>query len=364
MLTSTHPHEHGSTRNGLRLRPGMASLPKVLRAQGYRTAAFVGNWTLRDKLSGLAEHFEHYQEVLTRMRWFGLVSGESGASDLNDAALAWVEKQPEPAARRPLLLWVHCVEPHAPYQLHDEHVAALGLAAKKSYSPAERYDTEVAAVDHAVGELLRALKGHGLRENTLVLFASDHGESLGEHNYWGHGRHLYETTLRIPMSITWPGRIPAHTLSAPALIIDLAPTVLGLVGIEPPAEFDGFDWSTVLAGGQPPADRRTLYQAHRGAVLSGHDSELARRSGLLEVAVVENDRKEIFRVPTGHRRLFDLGADPQEVNGLTQARAEPSDQLQQWLRVVYQHLNELDSKPVQPLDEESVEALRSLGYVN
>ena len=73
MLTSIHPHEHGASRNGLRMRPGLASLPKAMQANGYRTVAYVGNWTLRDKLSGLAEHFDSYNEVLTRNRWWGMV---------------------------------------------------------------------------------------------------------------------------------------------------------------------------------------------------------------------------------------------------------------------------------------------------
>ena len=63
IVTSLYPHEHGSSRNGLRMRQGLPSLPKTLQAHGYRTAAFVGNWTLRDKLSGLAEHFEEFEEV-------------------------------------------------------------------------------------------------------------------------------------------------------------------------------------------------------------------------------------------------------------------------------------------------------------
>lgn len=364
LLTAAHPHEHGSTRNGLRMRPGMPSLPKLLQAQGYRTAAFVGSWTLRDKLSGLAEHFEHYQEVLTRRRWLGLVSSESTASDLNAGAIDWLEAHAGGHARQPFLVWVHYVEPHAPYRLHEEHLAALGIAPKKSPTPSERYDTEVVAVDQAIGELVAALERHGLEQDTLVLFASDHGESLGEHNYWGHGRHLYEPTLRIPMAINWPGQLAPRSISASALIIDLAPTVLGLLGLEPPVEFQGYDWSAVLAGAEAPADRLTRYQAHRGAVLSDHDSDLARRSGLLEVAVLQNGNKEIFRVQTGHRRLFDLHADPQEKQGLTEPRAEPSGRLQEWLRTVYKSLNNLDNHPPEPLDPESVEALRSLGYTN
>ncbi|HEY4588491.1 MAG TPA: sulfatase-like hydrolase/transferase, partial [Thermoanaerobaculia bacterium] len=77
MLTSLYPHEHGATRNGLRLRPGLPSVARALGRRGYQTAAFVGNWTLKDRISGLAEHFERYDEVFTRKRWLGLFKDEA-----------------------------------------------------------------------------------------------------------------------------------------------------------------------------------------------------------------------------------------------------------------------------------------------
>jgi len=79
MLTSSFPHENGATRNGLRMRPGLPSLPKLLQEDGYRTAAIVSNWTLRDKITGLAEHFEQYDTVFKHKRWLGLFSSEARA---------------------------------------------------------------------------------------------------------------------------------------------------------------------------------------------------------------------------------------------------------------------------------------------
>ena len=79
MLTSLPPHEHGSTRNGLRVRGDLPSLPRILRSQGFRASAFVGSWTLRDKLWGMASHFDHFEDVLTRARWYGLVKREANA---------------------------------------------------------------------------------------------------------------------------------------------------------------------------------------------------------------------------------------------------------------------------------------------
>ena len=127
MLTSSYPHEHGASRNGIPMRGGLDSLPKVLGARGYRTAAFVGNWTLRDRLSGLGEHFGHFGEIFTRKRWFGLFNGEATAEDLTSEALSWVDDHMDQDQRWPFFLWVHYVEPHAPYRFHREHAEALGI---------------------------------------------------------------------------------------------------------------------------------------------------------------------------------------------------------------------------------------------
>ena len=363
MLTSLPPNRHGGTRNGLRLRPGLSSLPKMLEEHGYRTAAFVGNWTLRHKLSGLGEHFTVYEEVLTRARWFGLVRSEATAEDLTERSMDWVQDHVG-KSNRPFLAWVHYAEPHEPYVLHKEHASILGRGRRGGFSKVERYDTEIAFVDAAVGELLKRLSAVSVPENTLIVFAADHGESLGEHDYWGHGRHLYEPTLRIPMALLWKGRLQPATIDAPSLITDIAPTVLGLTGLPVPAEFLGYDWTAVLRGAPPPHNRVTRYEAHKGAVISKHRSELARKSGLLEVAVVQRERKEIFSVKKGRRLVSDLAGDPGELNALVPATSEPTDALESWRQLVYTGLDSHGALLPEPLDEESIAALRSLGYVD
>ncbi len=368
MLTSIPPHLHGATRNGLRMRPGLDSLPKELAAGGYKTAAFVGNWTLKNRLTGMAEHFETYRVILNRKRWFGLLKGEATAEDLNNGLLSWLDDQEidRERPRKPLFLWIHYVEPHAPYRFWPEDAAELGLDRKKpgKLTKLDRYDTEIRFVDRQIGALLAALeKGRYLR-NPITVFASDHGESLGEHNYWGHGRHLYEPTLHIPMSITWPGHLEPRRIDAPALNTDLAPTLLRLVDLEPAPRFKGVDWTAVFRGAEAPdAARVTLYQAHKGAVVADFGTEAARRSGLLEVGEISNGKKELFRVGTSRRSLFDLRSDPKEKNDLSGPGRSPTLSLIGWMKTVYGQLASKDL-PETPLDEESIRKLKSLGYVD
>ena len=367
MFTSRYPHEHGATRNGLRLRSGLPSLPRALGRRGFRTAAFVGNWTLRDRISGLGEHFGQYEEVFTRKRWLGMFKAEATAEDLTDAALEWLDARgSDHNDRRPFLLWVHYVDPHAPYRLHPELATALGIDSRGEVSRGDRYDTEVAFVDREAGRLLNRIQGDPrLAAETLVVFAADHGESLGEHGDWGHGRTLYDTALRIPLGIVWPGHLRPQTVAAPAVNLDVAPTVLGLLGLPQPPTFGGFDWTPVLTAGASPPHRTLWFQAHKGAVLSAQEAGNARRHGLLEIAILDGDRKEIFRPNDRTHRLYNLAADPQETRDL--ARQTPtSPSLTAWLTQVTAGLTTSDrlAAPLPALDADSLAKLKALGYAD
>ncbi len=365
MLTSLHPHQHGATRNGVRPREGLASLPKLLSFSGYKTAAFVGNWTLRDRLSGLAEHFDLYEEVLTRNRWFGLFRSEATASDLTDRAIAWLDDHVRSSGGTPFFLWVHYAEPHAPYDYQEEFANRLGFTPGGGNLRCHRYDSEVAMVDHHVGRLLERVSAVAPPSRSLTAFTADHGESLGEHGHWGHGRHLCDVTLRIPMALTWPGMIRPGRIEGSALNIDLPPTIVGLLGLEIPLDFGGFDWSPVLEGNQEaPRDRVTYHQAHKGAVRPAGDPRVPRTRGLLEVGRVFGSRMESFRPKEGRLELHDLSGDPGESQPLASVKEAPSDSLREWLWVVEVGLSRHDDLPVATLDADSLERMRSLGYLD
>ncbi len=365
-FTSLHPHEHGATRNGLSMRSGLPSLGKVLSRRGYETAAFVGNWTLRRNMSGLEEHFEHYQEVFNRKRYFGLFNAEATADDLTAGTLDWISEQRERQPATPIFAWAHYAEPHAPYRLHAEHLEQLGLKGVGEVGRSGRYDTEVAFVDAAIGDLLEGVREQIQDEELLVLFVSDHGESLGEHGYWGHGRHLYEVTLHIPFSATWPGRIKAELqVDDLASSLDLAPTVLGLIGLPIPETFQGHDWSATLRGEQPETSgpTQTFHQAHKGATRGGDDS---RRKGLLEAAIVALGHKEITSVRGGNnqRLAFSLPDDPGELASTVPKDSPLSEDLTAWLELVRAGLLASDELPGADLDPEAIERLKALGYLD
>ncbi len=360
MITSRYPHDHGASRNGLPIYEGLPSVTKQLAGKGYRTAALVSNWTLRDGLLRLGEHFDQYEEVFTRKRYLGLFLSEADAEDLTDESLKWMQKN---KGDQPFFLWVHYVEPHGPYRLQKPYLEQLKLPKRDSYSASDRYDSEIAFNDDEIGRLLRGVYAVSPEENTLIVFVSDHGESLGEHNYWGHGRHLYEPTLHIPMSITWPGRIAPQTVSAPALITDIPTTILTLTHTPVPPEFIGFDWTPVLDGkAKQPMERVTYFQAHKGAVQTKMGPDRRRQKGLLELAVMREGNKEIFHVKHMSRKIFDLQADPLELHNIAEKGSKISQALMQWALEVERGLHKAMERPDYMTDRD-LEMMRSLGYI-
>lgn len=362
MVTGIEPHEHAATRNGLRMREDLESLPKVLSRHGWTTSAVVSNWTLKHDLTRLGDHFDDYTEVYTRRRWFGLLNSEATADDVTDEALDWLEQHLDSESPAPFLLWAHYVEPHAPYRFHSEFAKRLGIT-DRDPKRSDRYDTEIAKVDEAVGRLIGGVEEQVPVGDLLVIFAADHGESLGEHDYWGHGRYLYEPSLRIPFGFRWTGIVKPQVIETQASILDIAPTILELAGLDVPESFGGASWAGDATGGDVLAERVLCYQAHKGAVLGEHDNDRKRSKGLLSVAVVERGSKEILRVKNNTHALFDLEIDAQELANLVEENGTASDQLLECLVTISEGLGALDRLTSKKLDDETIEQLRALGYI-
>ena len=363
MITGISPHKHGATRNGLRMQEGLESLPRVLAQNGWNTAGFIGTWTLKNNLTLLGTHFEHYGEVLNRRRWFGLLNSEATCDDLTDDALGWARHTTSEEPGTPLFLWVHYIEPHAPYRYHGEYAGRLGISGR-GHTDSDSYDTEIAAVDEAISRLVGGVRELVPAESLIIVFAADHGESLGEHSYWGHGRYLYEPSLRIPLGLTWQGEIVPATTSVQATLLDVAPTLLDLVDLGVPEGFEGISWAQAARGGVQPAERTLCFQAHKGAVHGGtHDSDKARSGGLLEVGVVNGQKKETYRVRGKKLAVYNLEEDPGEVVNLAPIGANPSNELAACLARVSSGLGSLDHLAARKLDDETVEQLRALGYL-
>jgi hypothetical protein len=254
MMTGLYPPRSGVRGNApMRLGESARTLAEAARENGYQTAAFVAALAL-DRAYGLEQGFEVYdQPASTGGREVGQIS-ERPASAVVDAALGWLERRD---ATRPLLLWLHVFDPHAPY---SPGAAALARAR------GDAYRGEVAEADAALGRLFDVLRKSGALERTFVAVIGDHGEALGEHGEPTHGLLCYDGTLRVPFFLRYPDGFRAGEISQELVsVVDVHGTLLEAMGLAPPQDSDGLS----LFRRSVPAERGLYFESYEGWRMHG-----------------------------------------------------------------------------------------------
>jgi arylsulfatase A-like enzyme len=370
LFTSLVPHRHGAFRNGIPLKASFTTLAEHLKQNGYDTAAFVSGWTLRGNLCGLDQGFDHYDDHIPHR--YKLVNRERYAEETNGSVRAFLDARGN--NRTPLFLFVHYFDAHDPYRRHAETYPALQRAAAsrpatfpptKDVQKALDYDSEVAYVDLHLGRLLDLLQEKGLLQNALVVILADHGESLGEHGYWGHGRKVYEPTLRIPLILYAPQLFPvSRRLRDPVNTLDLLPTILSLANLPPPpgVTMEGRDLAGLLLKGEPLPPQRAYFETFPGSIkrftklLFHHVPKQPMLMGYLE-----DGNKVIFAPGSNTLEIYNLTRDPAETVNLA-GPVPPSRQvfdLTSWY-----HSGRYRNPVRARLSPEEAEQLKSLGYIN
>jgi len=343
MLTGLIPPRAGVRDNaGYRLDESRTTLAERLREAGYVCGAFVGSFVL-DSRSDIDQGFGVYDDRMPPVRP-GAPSGasERRAEEVNRAALEWLQER----AGESFFLFVHYYDPHAPY------AAPAPFAAAQAKTP---YDGEVAYVDHCVGQLLDGLRKHRAYERALVIVTSDHGESLGEHGEAGHGYFVYDATTRVPLLVKpprgrWPAAAkPGERLDRPASLVDIVPTVLGLLGRPIPEGLDGVDLTAAPAG--PEAVPRPLYIESLTPTRFGAAGLYATLSGRYKL---------VFG--TG-AELYDLADDPRERTDLAATEGERVAGLHDQLEEIRASAATTEGAAPVAVDAETRERLASLGYL-
>lgn len=350
MMTSRFPRATGVTRNGIRLAEDVPTTAELFAAAGYDTICVTSNWTLKSKLSGLDRGFATYDDGFKKRRWL-ILKSERDAEDVTDAALDYLQQRD---GSRPLLAWFHYSDPHAPYKYRDgfEVASPEDFPDDPGADEKARYDSEIAYTDAQIQRVLDALPD----EDTYVVFVGDHGESLREHGYLGHGRRMYQNNMRVPLFIHGPSVQPGRT-SAPARGIDIGPTLLRLAGID----LDSGMVGEPLIRNEIDPERLRVVETYGGAVLNLPGAkEIMESMGPELQAVVYEGWKLI---ESGHEvELYYLPDDPDELNDLADTDVERVAQLRQ-LIASWSETVETGVSEEAELNEADVEALRSLGYV-
>ncbi|HEX6200568.1 MAG TPA: sulfatase, partial [Thermoanaerobaculia bacterium] len=221
LLTGLLPPDHGVRDNaGYRLaKEAGTTLAERLGSSGYATGAAVSAFVMRAE-TGLARGFDHYDDELAAGASATIGEIQRPGGRTLDAALEWIDTLDE----RPFFLFFHIYEPHTPWTPPPELAARYG----------DTYDGDVAAADAVIGRLLAALRERDLYERSTVILLSDHGEGLGDHGEKEHGVLLYREDLQVPLLVKLPGnRRAGSSVAEPVQLVDVAPTVLELAGLEP-----------------------------------------------------------------------------------------------------------------------------------
>jgi arylsulfatase A-like enzyme/cytochrome c-type biogenesis protein CcmH/NrfG len=334
LLTSMSPPVHGLRDNApYEMNARARLLSEVLQEAGYETAAFVGAYVLHSRF-GLARGFDAYDDVFRYGELGGAIAERRG-EDVVQSARAWLESRAGSAT--PFFAWVHLYDPHDPYEPPEPFRARF----------AERpYDGEVAYVDGLVQQLLDAVAS----EETIVVVTADHGEGLGEHGEPTHGLFVYDPTLLVPLLMRVPGsELSGVEVTDQVRLIDVAPTILELVGVSIPDVFEGQSLLDIARG-----------LGYETLSLPAYSETLAPRLyfGWSELRSLRRDGYKLILAP--RPELYRLADDPRETRNVlddepARARAMAAELEKLAMEGAVVETGEMST------DEQ--EALLSLGYL-
>ena len=378
LLTGRRPSQNGYSKAHPVLLDFNPTIASALKEAGYATAAVVDNANL-SAANGYAKGFDTYRETWEET---ALATEMDRARAITGAASRFLK---DSSRQKPFFLWLHYVNPHAPYTppppydraFLDDGVARSqrlevgrgffgGIPAPWAVAGQDRlgyyvaqYDGEVAAVDQEVGQVLDVLRASPHSGRTLVVLASDHGESLGEHDYYfDHGADLFDPCLRVPLIVAAPGASGGRRSDALASTLDLFPTILDAVKLSYTPDLAGESLLPALAGGG--LEDRTRLFAQNDLNLS---ASFDRRFKLVSQPVRDKRRLD----------LFDREKDPGETRNVSRQEA---DELRVRLRELELFFERADrewarTRPLtegkpegeRPMSREACEQMKALGYV-
>jgi arylsulfatase A-like enzyme len=396
MLSSTFPKDNGIVRQvGIPVPCNFTMLAEALQAAGYATHAVVANGAVGSEF-GFAQGFDSFIETWKNPP---AVAGAdpTGAENVTRLAAGIAERL---AGSQPWFLWVHYLDPHFPYvppaaardrfqgDAHFDGTRRIAISGKRKQEMSgigrsqvldgedrlafyvARYDAEIAYVDGQIGVLLGVLGGRGLLADTLTAFTSDHGESLGEHEYYfNHGRFGFQSCLHVPLILHWPERLRPAVDRAPVELLHLAPTLLEAAGVELP----GGRW----------AQGTSLWPRLREPEAAHSEmsfSEAGTATGREWIKVVRDRRFVLHHAPriteqrwiggAGEKWvLFDLASDPGETENVADRYPEEVERLKGafaawWRSPRFECAT--DGRPCEDsaaVADETTRQLRALGYL-
>ena len=365
MMTSTYPFVFqpripGAAPTGnVLIGDEYITLAEILRYNNYKTAGFV-SVGLMSNHSGLNQGFDKYE----------VAEGVWTANKTVPKAVEWLDEN----YQSNFFMWVHLYDPHDPYsppnnfsELHHDYEVPYDKVGVSGVSSIKQvladYDGDISYSDQQIGLLLERLKELGVENNTLVVFTSDHGEQFGEHlppYYRGmsapllyqHARALYEDEVHIPLIIKMPRKIEENiTIEGLVENIDITPTILELLNISVPSQFQGRSMTEAIAG-KENITRKYVF-SHLYPIISPYYKSMVRTE----------DYKLIYDHYNQESQLFNLSNDEYEMVNLYDNETEIVSEMEDEMIDLIQEYTVITDLHVPDIRSESVEKLKALGYL-
>ena len=341
LFTSLYPSQHQVISNKDAVPNSYVMLAEILKTHGHATAAFVENTVIGAQF-GFSQGFDDWTFDDTRH-----FRTDQTMDEFDESILSWLSAKRDD----PFFLYVHYIDPHSPYDpprpwRRKFHQESGGRARRVN-----RYDEEISYVDHRIGRVLDQLDSLGLRDNTLVIFLSDHGEGFREHGLYEHSYSVYAELINIPLVIRYPGGSAPRRIEDFVGHVDLLPTILDVVGVNRE---------------DLPLEGRSLVREDSQEPQVGVDaavvSEHLRANGP-QRAIMRGDRKLIHDIETDRLHLYDLKGDPLDAHALAGVEDQLAPNLHRELvQRVAKMRRQRDADQIE-LDEDTLKALKALGYV-
>lgn len=342
LLTGTYPLFHGVRDNGGFLVPQeLVTLAEVFKEKSYQTAAFVAAFVLDSKW-GFNQGFDYYFDKfdLSKYKTISLGNVQRRGDEVIDEALRWLDQHKQAK----FFTWIHLYDPHTPYDppspFREKH-------------PNRPYLGEIAFTDSQLGRLWDYLEQNKLTENTILVFASDHGESLGEHQESTHGFFVYQEGIHVPLIFVTPFE-DLHGIRCNEIVslVDVMPTLLEMEGEFLSGQLQGRSLLPLFFG-EPGSEQSFAYSETYYARL---------HYGWSDLKSIQEQRFKLIISP--ELELYDLIDDPEEQTNLVSAFPEETRRL---MRTAEQFIEEKSrgafDLDYQHIDEETRQKLAALGYI-
>ncbi|HZN04807.1 MAG TPA: sulfatase [Candidatus Polarisedimenticolia bacterium] len=390
ILTGVNPPTHGLRYEGQSTEPiaGRLTLTRALKEAGYDAFAVTQGLNV-----GLHRDFDVYDpDIYLDPQGKKVYVPTRNDFEATQKALQWLRGRR--GRTSPFFLWLRYNAPHWPYdppapyaerfdpdykgahtfneeagpgvERGDLIFGKTRLSDREVQHAVAHYDGEVAYADAAIAELLRGLDALGGTEKTIVVLTADHGESLGEHDYFfEHGAYLYEPTVRVPLIVVAPGRLPAgRKVETLGRTIDIVPTVLDLAGVDVPIGLDGVSLVAWARGESKEPGRPAYSESGRNFYPENPRQKVPGVAG--KWRMMRDDRWKLLLIPDDPEpqwELYDLQADPGERRNVLAEHPTEADRLRRLLLAIVSR-DPLSGDRGEPALPDGLEdKLRSLGYV-